>query len=71
LVHRIPLNIALEILFTGECLDAQEAKRLNLVNRVVPHKQLFGETDALVCKNLGNAPLSCVPSKRSPCAGGI
>jgi enoyl-CoA hydratase/carnithine racemase len=31
---------------------------LNLVNRVVPHEKLFEETDALVRKILGNAPLA-------------
>jgi len=58
LAHRVPLNIAFEILFTGEFLDAQEAKRLNLVNRVVPAEKLFEETDALVRKILANAPLA-------------
>lgn len=58
LAHRIPLNIAFEILFTGEFLTAQEAHRLHLVNRVVPPEKLFAETDTLVQKILANAPLA-------------
>lgn len=58
LAHRVPLNIALELLYTGDFLDAREAKRLNLVNRVVPHEKLMEETDTLVRKILANAPLA-------------
>lgn len=58
LAHRVPLNVALEILYTGEFLDAQEAKRLNLVNRVVPHATLMQETETFVRQILANAPLA-------------
>jgi E-phenylitaconyl-CoA hydratase len=58
LAHRIPLNIAFEILFTGDFLNAEDAKRLHLVNRVVPHARLFEETDVLVRKILANAPIA-------------
>ena len=49
---------ALEILLTGEMVDAQEALRIGLVNRVVPKDRLLSEADALVKKMLANAPLS-------------
>jgi enoyl-CoA hydratase/carnithine racemase len=58
LAHRIPLNIAYEILFTGDFFDAHEAKRLNLVNHVVPAERLREETDTLVRKILANAPVA-------------
>jgi enoyl-CoA hydratase/carnithine racemase len=58
LAHRIPLNIALEILYTGDFLDAQAAKRLQLVNHVVPHNRLMQETEAFVHRILANAPLA-------------
>ncbi|WP_305044527.1 enoyl-CoA hydratase-related protein [Geoalkalibacter sp.] len=35
---------ALELLFSGEMIDAQEAWRIGLVNRVVPQDQLLAET---------------------------
>ena len=49
---------ALEILLTGEMVDAQEALRIGLVNRVVPKDKLLSEADTLMKKMLANAPLS-------------
>lgn len=40
LSRRIPRNVALEILFTGRRMDADEAHRLGLANVVVPFDQL-------------------------------
>ena len=41
---------ARELYFTAEILDAQEAMRLGMVNRVVPHDQLATEAMALASK---------------------
>jgi 2-(1,2-epoxy-1,2-dihydrophenyl)acetyl-CoA isomerase len=41
---------AFELLTLGESLDAEEALRIGLVNRVVPHEQLLEETEALVAR---------------------
>jgi enoyl-CoA hydratase len=41
---------AKEFLFTGEFIDAQEAYRLGMVNRVVPRESLMDETMALARK---------------------
>jgi enoyl-CoA hydratase len=49
---------ALEMLLTGEMVDAQEAWRIGLVNKVVPREALMRETEALLRKMLGNGPLS-------------
>src|SRR6186713_1861258 len=49
---------ALEILLTGEMVDAQEALRIGLVNRVVPKEALLSEAEALLRQMLANAPLS-------------
>jgi enoyl-CoA hydratase len=49
---------ALEMLLTGEMVDAQEAFRIGLVNRVVPKDKLLAESDALLRKMLANGPVS-------------
>ncbi len=49
---------ALEILLTGEMVDAAEALRIGLVNRVVPKESLLGEAEALLRKMLANGPVS-------------
>jgi enoyl-CoA hydratase len=49
---------ALELLLTGQTIDAQEAYRIGLVNRVVPAAELFAETDKLLRSILDNGPLA-------------
>ena len=58
LPRRIPLGIALELLFTGDPLSAAEALRWGLVNRIVPRDRLLDETLALATKIADNAPLT-------------
>jgi enoyl-CoA hydratase len=40
-------RIAMEMSYTGRVLDAAEALRVGLVNRVVPHESLLGEARAM------------------------
>jgi enoyl-CoA hydratase len=49
---------ALEMLLTGEMVDAQEALRIGLVNRVVSREKLLDEAQALLRKMLANGPVS-------------
>jgi enoyl-CoA hydratase len=49
---------ALEILLSGEPVDAAEALRIGLVNRVVPRDRLLAEAEALLRKMIANAPVS-------------
>ena len=49
---------AMEILLTGEMIDAQEAWRIGLVNRVVPAAVLLPEAEKLLKTILANGPLA-------------
>jgi enoyl-CoA hydratase len=49
---------ALELLLTGEMVDAAEAHRIGLVNRVVAAEDLLKESEELLRKMLANGPLS-------------
>jgi enoyl-CoA hydratase len=49
---------ALELLLTGAMIDAQEAYRIGLVNRVVPADRLLAETEELARTILEQAPLA-------------
>ena len=49
---------ALELLLTGQMIDAQEAYRIGLVNRVVPADRLLAESETLLRTMLENGPLA-------------
>jgi enoyl-CoA hydratase len=49
---------ALELLLTGTMIDAAEAYRIGLVNRVVPADRLLDEAEALARAILENGPLA-------------
>jgi enoyl-CoA hydratase len=49
---------ALQLLLTGEMIDAQEAYRIGLVNRVVATEQLMPTATAIIQQMLTNAPLA-------------
>ena len=54
----IPLGKALEILYTGGRIDAQEAYRIGLVNHVVPADQLMAKCEQIAGEILKSAPLA-------------
>ena len=49
---------ALELLLTGDMIDAAEAHRIGLVNRVVPAERLLADAEALLRTILANGPLA-------------
>ncbi|HEX7051521.1 MAG TPA: enoyl-CoA hydratase-related protein [Longimicrobiales bacterium] len=49
---------ALEMILTGEMIDAAEAYRIGLVNRVVPRVELIGTAEALLRRILANGPVA-------------
>jgi len=58
IVRLVPFGRALEILMTGDFIDAGEAYRIGLVNRVVPLAQLMTETEALANRICENGPMA-------------
>lgn len=49
---------ALQLLLTGEMIDAREALRLGLVNSVVPPSELIAAAESMMRRILANAPLA-------------
>jgi enoyl-CoA hydratase len=49
---------ALQLLLTGEMVDAAEAHRIGLVNRVLPPAELLPAADAMMRQMIANGPLA-------------
>ncbi|MFD3589543.1 crotonase/enoyl-CoA hydratase family protein [Streptomyces sp. NPDC058683] len=58
LPQRLPRSVAMELLLTGDPIDAERAERLGLVNRVVPEGQALEAALQLAGRVAGNAPLA-------------
>ncbi len=58
LSHLVGLGKAKELVFTGEFIDAEEAFRIGLVNRVVPGDTLMEEAMAVAQKISQRSPLA-------------
>ena len=55
---------ALELIWSGDLFDAEEALRIGYVNRVVPHEQLLDETYAFARKLAEGPPVAIQMAKR-------
>lgn len=65
LVRAVGVNRALEILFSGDPIDAKEAHRVGLLNKVVPVGGALAAAKALVKVYEKRAPLSLAYAKRA------
>ena len=63
LPRAIPKRIAAEMIFTGKAIDAQEAYRIGLVNKVVPLADLMNEARNMAETICRNAPLAVKAAK--------
>ena len=67
ITHLLPritgMSKAMELMFTGEIIGAEEAKRLGIVSKVVPPDKLMDTTRELAARIVEQAPLSVELSK--------
>jgi enoyl-CoA hydratase/carnithine racemase len=59
------VNLALELMFTGDYLDAARAASLGLANHVVGDDALTAKTTEIIDKLLANAPLAMRAMKQA------
>ena len=64
LARQMPMKDAMKLILTGERIGALEAKRISLVNDVVPRGELMAAARALAQTILLNAPLAVQASKQ-------
>ena len=64
LVKLIGYGKAKELIFTGDMISANEAQKIGLINRVVPHNQLLEQTQKLATHLLTRAPIALGLAKR-------
>jgi len=65
LVNTCGAGIALELLLTGEPIDARRALRCNLVSRVVPHESLIEEAETVARQILRNSQIAVRSAKET------
>ncbi len=65
LVNTCGSGIALEMLLTGEPIDAQRALQCNLVSRVVPHERLMEEAELTARHILRNSQIAVRSAKET------
>ena len=62
-LDQLPYPIAMEMLLTGDTMDAETAARWGLINKVVPKEQLLEVAFAYAKKIAANAPLAVQAAK--------
>ena len=66
---RLPRQLAwcqaMELLLTGESIDAGEAHRIGLINHVVPAAEVLAKAEALARRIAANGPLAVQAAKRT------
>jgi enoyl-CoA hydratase/carnithine racemase len=63
IMEQLPYAIAMEMLLLGETIDAEEAARWGLVNRVVPFEDVLPTALDFATRIAANAPLAVQASK--------
>jgi E-phenylitaconyl-CoA hydratase len=63
IMQQLPYAIAMEMLLTGDSVDAETAARWGLINKVVPREQLLETAYSYARKIAANAPLAVQAAK--------
>jgi E-phenylitaconyl-CoA hydratase len=63
IMRQLPHAIAMEMLLTGDTIDAETALRWGLINRIAPLEELPAAARAFAAKIAGNAPLAVQAAK--------
>nr|WP_223198906.1 enoyl-CoA hydratase-related protein [Solihabitans fulvus] len=61
----VPPRVAMQLLLTGDPINAMRAREIGLVNEVVPAAALRAATQAMAERIAANAPLSVLAAKRT------
>ncbi len=61
----VGISKALELFLTGDVMNPEEALKIGIVNRVVPHEDLLSETLALANKIAAKPPMAVRMTKRA------
>lgn len=61
----VPLGHALEMILTGDPVDAEEALRIGLINRIVPNDQLLESAMELATRIASRGPLAVRAARRA------
>ena len=69
LVRRLPWSAAMQLILTGELISAEEARRIGLVNQVVPAEGLQPAAEQWVEAILACAPLALQAGKEAAMRG--
>jgi enoyl-CoA hydratase len=70
MLHLVGATKALELISTGDPIDAREAYRIGLVNRVVPDDKLWPEVEAFAGRLLDKGPIALDIVKKLVYQGG-
>jgi enoyl-CoA hydratase/carnithine racemase len=63
ILDQLPYAIAMEMLLTGDAIDAASAARFGLINKVVPKDQLMASARDMAKRIAANAPLAVQAAK--------